>query len=84
MTPEQEAQLLTDVAVTKDNVEDIKESMVTHDQCEAIRERACRMKSNGVLHTYRDRTWRLATIVFVIVGSGAMTGFVTWLLSRSG
>ena len=82
MTPEQEAQLLTDVAVTKDNVADIKESMVTHDQCGAIRERARRSLSNGALNTYRDRTWRLTTIVFVIVGSGAMTGFVTWLLSR--
>ena len=82
MTPEHEKQLFTDLAVIKDNVGDIKESMVTHDQCEAIRQRACRARSNGALSTYRDRTWRLTTIVLVIVGSGTMTGFVTWLLSR--
>ena len=84
MTPEHETQLFADLAVIKDNVADIKESMVTHDQCEATRERARRAMSNGVLSTYRDRAWRLSTIVLVIVGSGAMTGFVTWLLSRSG
>lgn len=78
MTPEQEAQLLTDVAVTKDNVEDIKDSMVTQDQCETIRERAGRATSNGALSTYRDRTWRLTTIVVAI----GLTGFVTWLLSH--
>lgn len=78
MTPEKEARLLADVAVTKDNVEDIKESMVTHDQCEAIRERACRSMSNGALNTYRDRAWRLTTIVIAV----GLTGVVTWLLSH--
>lgn len=80
MTPEQEAQLLTDVAVTKDNVEDIKADMVSHDQCATIRARACRVLSNGTLSTYRDRAWRLTTIVLAIAG----TGFVTWLLNHSG
>jgi hypothetical protein len=78
MTPEQLTQLLTDVAVTKDNVEDIKDSMVTHDQCEATRERARRCTSNGVLTTYRDRAWRLVTIVLAIAG----TGLVSWLVNR--
>ena len=82
MTSEEERQLLTDVAVTKDNVEDIKGSMVTQDQCEATRERDRRQTSNGALTTYRDRTWRLTTIVLAIVGTGTMTGFVTWLLNR--
>ena len=82
MTPESEAKLLADVAVTKDNVEDIKANMVTHDQCKAKRERDRRQTSNGALTTYRDRTWRLTTIVLAIVGTGTMTGFVTWLLNR--
>lgn len=80
MTPESEAQLFTDIAVIKDNVEDIKANMVTHDQCATFRERALRLVSNGALSTYRGRTWRLGTIVIAI---GA-TGFVTWLLSRFG
>ena len=80
MTPEHEKQLFADLAVIKDNVEDIKANMVTHDQCATLRERACRVISNGALSTYRDRTWRLTTIVVAI---GA-TGFLTWLLGRSG
>lgn len=78
MTPESEAQLLADVAVTKDNVAEIKAHMVTHDQCATMRERACRTTSNGALTTYRERTWRLTTIVVAI----GLTGFVTWLLSH--
>ena len=78
MTPESEAKLLADVAVTKDNVADIKASMVTHDQCEAMREGDRRTTSNGALTTYRERTWRLTTIVVAI----GLTGFVTWLLNH--
>ena len=82
MTPEHETQLVADVAVIKGTVEHIKASMVTHDQCEATRERARRAMSNGALSTYRERTWRLGTLIFAIVGTGATSGFITWLLTR--
>lgn len=78
MTPESEAQLLADVAVTKDNVAEIKANMVTHDQCATLREKTRRCTANGALTTYRERTWRLTTIVVAI----GLTGFVTWLLNH--
>ena len=82
MTPECEQELLIDVGVIKESVERIEANMVTHDQCEAKRERDRRQTSNGALTTYRDRTWRLTTIFLAIAGTGAMTGIVTWLLIR--
>ena len=79
MTPEQESKLLEDVAVTREKVETIEETMVTADRCTAIRETWRREMSNGVLSTWRDRAWRVVTICIAVT----LTGIVTFFVSRA-
>lgn len=80
MTPDQEVQLLEDVAVTRAKVETIEGTMVTHDRCKANREEWKRQIANGTLTTWRDRTWRVVTICVAVT----LTGIVMFFASRAG
>ena len=80
MTSEQEIRLLEDVAVTREKVETIEGTMVTHDRCKANREEWKRQIANGTLTTWRDRTWRVATIVIAV----GLTGIVMFFATRAG
>lgn len=77
MTSEQEIRLLEDVAVTREKVETIEETMVTHDRCKANREEWRRQIANGTLTTWRDRTWRILTICVTVTLTGMVVYFVT-------
>ena len=80
MTSDQEVRLLEDVAVTREKVETIEATMVTHDRCKANREEWKRQIANGTLTTWRDRTWRIVTIVIAV----GLTAIVMFLVPRAG